>query len=35
MEVPDVKAVPVLSQHLVLSLEKGMVVVVGVVDGGK
>ena len=33
--VPDLNEVPLLSQHLVLRLENGIVFVVGVVDDGK
>jgi DNA replication initiation complex subunit (GINS family) len=33
--VPDVNAVPLLSQHLVLRLENGIVLLVGVVDAGR
>jgi hypothetical protein len=35
MAVPDVKALPWPSQHCVLRLENGIVVVVGVVDAGR
>jgi hypothetical protein len=33
--VPDTNAVPLLSQHFVLRLERGIVFVVGLVDAGK
>jgi hypothetical protein len=34
MAVPETNGLPVPSQHWVLSLENGMVAVVGLVDGG-